>query len=70
MTQIEIKDDCEKQYSKLRDAKERLNVVRQICKHPTTHEGLYSWRDGCIDDAIICSDCGSLIKYTNQYMNQ
>ena len=63
MQQIEIKQECEKMYAQIKQAEERLKEMREICKHPNTFEGNYSWRIGVIQKAKICSDCGSLIKY-------
>lgn len=63
MTNSEIKDECEKMYAQIKQAEERLKEVRAICKHEDTFEGTWSWRIGSIQPAIICSYCGSLIKY-------
>lgn len=62
-TDLSIKEECELQYKKIKDAEERLKELRMNCKHDNTLEGLYSYRIGNIQPAIICSDCGSLIKY-------
>lgn len=43
-------------------AQEEIKKLQLSCTHPNTHEGLYSWRVGCVDKAIICSDCGKMIK--------
>lgn len=45
--------------------KEAIENLQKECTHPETFEGLYSWREGCIDPAVICSHCGKLIKYVN-----
>lgn len=63
MTPEEIKQECEKMYSQIKNAEEKLKEIRGICKHETTYEGNYSWRIGSISVAEICSDCGELIKY-------
>jgi len=63
MIQEEIKSECVKMFSQIEESKKRLNELQSICKHPNTFEGKYSWRVGCIDDAIICSDCKKLVKY-------
>lgn len=63
MTQEQIKDSCELQYIKISDAEYTLKELRAMCKHENTFEGNYSYRVGSISPAIICSDCGSLIKY-------
>lgn len=61
--ELSIKEDCELQYKKIKYAEERLKDLRRICNHEKTFEGLYSYRIGNVQPAIICSDCGSLIKY-------
>lgn len=66
MEKNEIKLACEEAYKQIRDAEQRLKELRAICKHEETFEGNWSWRPGVIEPAIICSDCGSLIKYLNQ----
>lgn len=66
MSSEEIKADCEKQYAIIEIARLRLVELRTICDHKNTYEGTYSWRPGCYDPAIICSDCGHLIKNLNQ----
>lgn len=66
MTRDEIKTECELMYEQIKKAQERLEEIRtKWCKHEYTHEGLYSWRVGCIDNATICSDCGHLVKIHN-----
>lgn len=57
-----IKQECEKLYEQIQVANNRLEELRKLCKHKNTRQGLYSWRVGSITEAIICSDCGSLIK--------
>lgn len=63
MKNEEIKEECEKMYTFIRQSEERLMQVREICKHERTYEGKYSWRIGSVKDAEICWYCGSLIKY-------
>lgn len=63
MTQDEIKRDCELMYKQIKDAEDRLKEIRASCTHPKTFTGNYSYRIGSICPAIICSDCGALIKY-------
>lgn len=65
MTQAEIKTETQAQFDLIKKAHERLEELRSICKHVTTFEGIWSWRVGCYDPAIICSDCGNLIKLKN-----
>lgn len=61
MTQEEIKSICETQYAQIQDAEFVLKRMRELCEHPNTFEGKYSWRVGNIDDATICSDCGKVV---------
>lgn len=63
MEQSEIKTECEMIYDQMESAKKRLEELRKICKHTTTHEGMFSWRPGSISPAEICSDCGEFIKH-------
>jgi hypothetical protein len=63
MEQSEIKSECEHIYAQTKSMEERLKELRTICKHPVTHEGMYSYRPGSISPAEICSDCGELVKY-------
>lgn len=57
-----IRQECEQMYSQISKAEERLKTLRAVCKHPNTFEGNYSYRVGCINKAIICSDCGEVLK--------
>lgn len=66
MTNEEIKTNCEIQYKAIRDSEQRLKELRVACSHENTFEGNWSYRIGSILPAIICSDCGSLIKYLTQ----
>lgn len=68
MTQEYIKQLCEANYKKIKRANEKLEELRKICQHPNTHEGLWSWRPGSIEPAIICSDCGKLVKTIHEYI--
>jgi hypothetical protein len=63
MTQEEIKLDAEAQYAKIKEAESRLKELREICTHENTFEGNWSWRVGASLPAIICKDCGSLVKF-------
>lgn len=63
MEKEHIKEECEKSYAVIRQAEERLKELRAECKHEKTYDGKYSWRLGSIQDAEICSYCGSLIRY-------
>lgn len=44
--------------------------LRLICKHPKREEGLYSWRVGVIEPAIICSDCGQCIETLSNHLHK
>lgn len=57
-----IKTECDNIYKVIKDATDRLEELRNSCKHENTFIGKYSWRVGCINDAEICSDCGKAIK--------
>lgn len=63
MTNEEIKAECEAQYAAIKHAEKKLEWLRVECKHENTFEGNWSYRIGNIQPAIICSDCGSLIKF-------
>ena len=63
MNNEEIKVECELMYAQLRQSENRLKEIRAICKHENTFEGDWSWRVGSSILAIICSDCGSLVKF-------
>lgn len=63
MTNEQIKEECELMYGQIKNAKTRLEELRSICTHENTFEGLWSWRVGCYEQALICSDCGSLVRF-------
>ncbi len=63
MTSGEIKTECEKMYTQIKSAEEKLEELRSACKHEKTFEGMYSWRVGNIQLADICEYCGSCIRY-------
>jgi len=63
MSSEEIKAECELMYKAIKYSEDKLKELRAICKHENTFKGNYSYRIGVISPAIICSDCGSLIKY-------
>lgn len=65
MTNEETKLECEKQYEAIAQAKIKLAAIRQDCDHTETVEGIWSWREGHYRSAIICSSCGSLVRYMN-----
>lgn len=49
--------------NKIKDCNDLIESTQKSCTHPRTFEGLYSWRVGAVDNALICSDCGKFIKY-------
>lgn len=63
MTQEEIKTGCEYLRSEIEIAKARIRQLQEWCSHENTFEGNWSYRIGNISPAIMCSDCGSFIKY-------
>lgn len=63
MSNEEIQADCQIQYEAIRKAEERLKELRALCKHENTFEGNYSWRPGAINRALICTHCGSCLKF-------
>lgn len=68
MTNEEIKADCDAQYKALRKAEDRLKELRATCPHENTFEGLWSWRPGTQDPAIICKDCGVCLQLIQTYI--
>lgn len=62
MTPEQIKTECELLYEAIRLSESRLKELRSICKHENTFNGNYSYRVGSVSRAVICFDCGSLIK--------
>lgn len=62
MTQGEIKQKTQEQYNAIETAEQTLKELRLLCKHPNTEQSLYSWRIGAMEQAIICSDCGELVR--------
>lgn len=59
----QIKAECDSHYLQIERSRKRIDELRAVCGHEHVHEGLYSWRIGCIDPAIICSDCGQVIQF-------
>jgi hypothetical protein len=58
MTNQEIKDECDKAYEQIINARDRLKEIRTICKHEHTTEQPYAWRIGAHDIANVCDYCG------------
>ncbi len=62
MTQEEIKcrhiDAC----MQIKASNEVINQLQKDCQHPNTFEGTYSYRVGATMHAVICFDCGAVVK--------
>lgn len=58
----EIRAECDRFYSEIKNAQNSLEKLREICPHERTHECLYSWRVGSFCQAVVCSDCGEFIR--------
>ena len=66
MSNSEIKTECEELYLKIKESEARLQQIRELeCSHEDTHKGLYSFRVGNIQNAIICNYCNKCIKTLN-----
>lgn len=50
-------------YAQIHEAENKIKDIRSECKHAHTKETQYSWRIGSILPAIVCVDCGELIKF-------
>jgi len=61
MTNEEIKSEKDKMYNLIKNAKERLEEIRQICKHENTSVCNYEWRIGSVIPAKVCDYCGKVI---------
>jgi len=63
MTSEQIRRKYEKLSKQISDTQKAIEQLREKCPHINTEEGTYSYRVGCYQIAIICLDCGKLIKY-------
>lgn len=63
MSSEEIKKECNIMYEQIKFAENRLKELRKLCPHENKFKGNYSYRIGSILPAIICADCGKMIKY-------
>lgn len=61
--QDSIKKSCEYARRGIKMWQDDLESTQRECEHPRTFEGLYSYRVGSIEPAIICSDCGKLVCF-------
>ena len=65
MTNDEIYMECNSLFDEIKKATERLEQIRKECPHEETFEGLYSWRVGNIQKAVMCKCCKQFIKYVD-----
>ena len=63
MNQEDIKTECDKMYTQIQQAQNKLKEIRLICKHPNKFIGDYFYRVGAVQKAEICSDCGEPINF-------
>jgi formate dehydrogenase maturation protein FdhE len=63
----QIRDRINVAYASIRAAEEKLAVCRKECQHLTQKEGIYSWRVGSFNRALICEECDAFIKYLDEY---
>lgn len=57
-----IRNTKEHLFQVIEDANKKLKDLRESCPHANTEKGIWSFREGAYFNAIICSDCGQLIK--------
>jgi len=62
MTGEQIKAECEKLYSTIKESEARLRIIRGYCLHEKTQVGLYMGNLGSTYTAEICKDCGSAVR--------
>ena len=58
----EIKKECDSIFDNIKNQKERLEHIQEICNHPTSFIGNFSYKVGCVNPALICSDCNKILK--------
>jgi len=63
----QIRDRINIAYASIKTAEEELAACRKECPHLAQKEGLYSWRVGSINRALICEECDAFIKYLDEY---
>lgn len=63
MKQDEIKIEVSKACAQIKQSQQRLESLRSQCLHTNTFDGVYSYKTGLLEPAVICSDCGALIRY-------
>jgi hypothetical protein len=57
-----VKETKELYYKILKDVNEGLKKLRERCPHEHTFEGDYEWRPAATFRALICDDCGAVVK--------
>lgn len=58
----EIRKNKEMLYALIKSGEDGLKELRASCPHEHTFTGLYQWRIGSTFNAIICEDCGAVLK--------
>lgn len=53
----------------LKTVQEGLHQLRVNCPHEHTFQGVYQWRVGATYNAIICDDCGEVVKNLDYEIN-
>jgi hypothetical protein len=67
---INIKETKELYERIIATTTEGLKLLRANCPHEHTFEGVYQWRVGATYRAIICDDCGEVVKNLDfEFMN-
>ncbi len=62
MNRKEIRAKAKKLRNQIALAENELIKLQGECKHPKTFTGNWQLRPGSVHPAIICSDCGNLVK--------
>lgn len=57
----EIKAEYDSMCKAIETAYNRIDELQSICKHENKTNGVYSWRAGSYQDAVICDHCGKVI---------
>ena len=57
-----IRYDYKKACEQIKRANKKIAKLRMQCKHENVENGNYLYRAGVVERALICSDCGELIK--------
>ncbi len=59
----EIKKECDLMQDQIEQSQNRLIELRKLCKHQNTFKGLYSYRFGVIQNALLCCYCKDVIRF-------